>query len=628
MAIVGVIDQDDYGVTFERDDGSQVYLTGDAAKQHAAGFGAPANDAAPMQELPEEEPIQATLYNDIPEQAQQLTDIHPMAMAQAAPATSSNVATDAAAVAAESALQTDEEKVKAGLDAYAAGSGSGGMKHIRPDGSVGDPSQPGGGGAPTGPPQYKYVGGSPGNDAYAVQRGAKHVQVPTARTVVSEGADPMDPRALAARAQLINERGALDDRRLDASIEGFKAAKAEAQTKRLHAFLEQERLEDLHKEREAQAQKARDRVLNVDQEIKEFNIDPNRLFKEKGAWAAVAATIGQALGAYAAILGGGENYAQKIIDGAINRDMRAQEAEYRKLGATRGNLIWEYEQELGDVEQAKLQAKAAKLAAAEAYAEELAAVRGTADAQRAKEDLVLKLREKRIELGEEALRRARGKVKVTESSAMQLPKRPTGPARVRTTDKDKAKWWANQASIAKNKRIVQGDGEDADKDLQTYEGKIRPVVAARSAISNVRKNFAALEKKYSNSAFGVPGINTGGLGTAYQDRDLAKTGEALGFERSKDANTLNQDIDDVVNAATAALEGVATDKDVERIAKAMRGSGSLRELNRHLKKVEKLLTQKKVSIDAAHLRASKRYDSKYKKAAAAEKARLDKEPKP
>ena len=114
MAFRGVIDQDDYGATFERDDGSQIYLTGQQARELAASM-AP----QPQQEIPEEQeprPQQATLYNDIPEQAQELTDIHPMAMAQAAPAQQGVSAGEVAA----SALQTPDERVDAGLNAFGA----------------------------------------------------------------------------------------------------------------------------------------------------------------------------------------------------------------------------------------------------------------------------------------------------------------------------------------------------------------------------------------------------------------------------------------------------------------------------------------------------------------------------
>lgn len=80
----------------------------------------------------------------------------------------------------------------------------------------------------------------------------------------------------------------------------------------------------------------------INEKIHSGAVDPNHLWKEKGAFAQFAAAISMGLGSFGASLTGGPNFAMQIIDNAINRDIRAQEVNldkaFREKDAVRSDL--------------------------------------------------------------------------------------------------------------------------------------------------------------------------------------------------------------------------------------------------------------------------------------------------
>ncbi len=84
--------------------------------------------------------------------------------------------------------------------------------------------------------------------------------------------------------------------------------------------------------------------------------DPQRLFKERGTVASIAAGIGVALGAFGAALTGTRNAALDIINAAIERDLDAQEREIqikREKVNLQGNLIARFERMMGNRQNAR-----------------------------------------------------------------------------------------------------------------------------------------------------------------------------------------------------------------------------------------------------------------------------------
>lgn len=71
------------------------------------------------------------------------------------------------------------------------------------------------------------------------------------------------------------------------------------------------------------AENAQQRAV-LEKDILETNVDPSKFWSDKSAWQQAMGGIAAALGAYSATLSGGPNYAQQIIDKAIDREVDAQ----------------------------------------------------------------------------------------------------------------------------------------------------------------------------------------------------------------------------------------------------------------------------------------------------------------
>lgn len=93
----------------------------------------------------------------------------------------------------------------------------------------------------------------------------------------------------------------------------------------------------------AQAEKERIRKDALDMEMgrldvlqkraRDSKIDPDHVWKQKGAGARIVAILGQALGAFgAAMTGGGENYAAKLVEDMVRSDILAQKEEIQRKG--------------------------------------------------------------------------------------------------------------------------------------------------------------------------------------------------------------------------------------------------------------------------------------------------------
>ena len=88
---------------------------------------------------------------------------------------------------------------------------------------------------------------------------------------------------------------------------------------------------------EAQKKEREDKLLNdintLNEQYRAVEIEPNRIFKNTSTGAKILAAISVGLGAYAAGMTGGRNYAMEIIDSAIENDIQAQKLELQQKGA-------------------------------------------------------------------------------------------------------------------------------------------------------------------------------------------------------------------------------------------------------------------------------------------------------
>ncbi len=125
---------------------------------------------------------------------------------------------------------------------------------------------------------------------------------------------------------------------LDAKGMKFDEQEINATKKAMEEMRESEEAFKVQREARLRAQKEReDKLLNdintLNEQYRAVEIEPNRIFKNTSTGAKILAAISVGLGAYAASMTGGRNYAMEIIDGAIADDIQAQKQKLQQKGA-------------------------------------------------------------------------------------------------------------------------------------------------------------------------------------------------------------------------------------------------------------------------------------------------------
>lgn len=256
------------------------------------------------------------------------------------------------------------------------------------------PTQPDAGGyaAPEPPPQeevtrhFKFVGGTPAIDPRRMQR--EGVPVQTQETV--SGAIPETPEERSDRL----ERQA--NARIDVAVAGeeMKAVAAEriqqaeeARANAVDATIQADQQRRDAEQQLAAAKSAADAkwadIQKENQAAAAQKVDPNRLFHgDNGAAVAISSAIATGLGAFGATLARGQNYAQQIIQSAIDRDVASQTDAIQRRGAAARNAVADYARSYGlTLDEAKLGVKSAQLRYAASLAELNGAKIGTLDAK-------------------------------------------------------------------------------------------------------------------------------------------------------------------------------------------------------------------------------------------------------
>lgn len=224
------------------------------------------------------------------------------------------------------------------------------------------PAQPTGGGGGDQVGSYLmrpvYQPGRPGITREQLQ--AKAGQgVPVAKGSVMETEGGFEPSAdyLEGQADLSIQRRQLAQEAADHAIAQAQQGEADAVADFAYQgrrFQEQQDLTTKLTERvrqdEAQYHQMRDA-------FRTSKPDPQRLFRAKDGGTNVAmvlaAAVAQGLGAFGAALAGTPNFAQQIINSAIDRDIAAQQDEIAVKGAAADNALSDLLRRTGDLDQAK-----------------------------------------------------------------------------------------------------------------------------------------------------------------------------------------------------------------------------------------------------------------------------------
>lgn len=197
--------------------------------------------------------------------------------------------------------------------------------------------------------------GSPGKSKASLEATADQgVATPQTAEVVREGGQIHDPNYLPDMADL-----SIDQRLLNRQVADRQAAGASAESL---AFAEeagraQERVKlenAVAEEAKADAQRAEVEYDTARQEFRNSKIDPNRMFHGPlGTFKLLGTAIAQAAGAYGATLGRTQNFAQQIIQSAIDRDISAQQETIRIRGLDADNALARMTRKLGNQKAAE-----------------------------------------------------------------------------------------------------------------------------------------------------------------------------------------------------------------------------------------------------------------------------------
>jgi hypothetical protein len=141
--------------------------------------------------------------------------------------------------------------------------------------------------------------------------------------------------------------------------------------------------------------------------------------------AAIASAIAQGLGAYAATLGKTENYAARIIDSMIERDIAAQEKELSTKGWAADNALSDMLRSTQDLDQAKAMLRTVQLDYVASERAKTAAASKSAQIQQRAREWDIAEQEKFTRFQEEYLRNSMGKHSARISQEMQYPVAPS-----------------------------------------------------------------------------------------------------------------------------------------------------------------------------------------------------------
>lgn len=216
--------------------------------------------------------------------------------------------------------------------------------------------------APQPGPQAVFAGAKPGETVYKNPDGSIFVETRSAptkggmveksRTVKGGFGENEEYKEVMAQ-NLATEREGL--------ALGVRTALEQAAEER--GFLEEQQRQLVAKQQQQQAQMetikrgVAEKQVAYDIAQSKYNnfseIDQDRIWRKKGTGASILAVIGSALGAFGSALTKTPNFALEIINGAIDRDIRAQEQEIAINRESAQNALADLQRQLGSMDLAK-----------------------------------------------------------------------------------------------------------------------------------------------------------------------------------------------------------------------------------------------------------------------------------
>lgn len=304
--------------------------------------------------------------------------------------------------------------------------------------------------------------------------------------------------------------------------------------------------------------------------------DPDRLFKERGAFGNIASAVAQFMGAYAAIITGSPNFANQILNKKVEQDIDAQMEDFRRGKMKRDGQLQRMADRGMSVEQMRSALRIQQELVLQKEIKAAALSEGTRESKQAAEALLVGRNEMFVKEENEFRTKALGEETVSGDMV-----RPTGPRMKTPLERQlevnkllgaqvEGEFLANGGAPAERAEErgakKQGDLERRRTEFGNRSGVLAP---AANEAQGARDRLMAIKEKYGH----LPGVGTwdvlGPNTTLGEQRQ--KFLSAFGVDMAKAAGEVNQLLDVVEGAAVRANAGAQTEGDVKREAKAMRG---------------------------------------------------------
>lgn len=254
--------------------------------------------------------------------------------------------------------------------------------------------------------------GSAGESQAAQARKAgQGTLTPQSAETIREGGEAFDPSYIPERERISNEQ-----RQLNAQVAQRQSAAAAAETL---AFAEdaaraktRAELEGkIAEEAQADAKQAEIEYDTARQTFRESKVDPNRMFHGPlGSFKLIGSAIAQALGAYGATLGRTQNFAQQIVQSAIDRDIAAQQETIRIRGMDADNALARLTRKLGNQKAAEAVLRSSQGEYAASLYKARAAASKRPEIMEAAQKWDLEEQQRQVELRRQYLQSVQGKV--------------------------------------------------------------------------------------------------------------------------------------------------------------------------------------------------------------------------
>ena len=386
------------------------------------------------------------------------------------------------------------------------------------------------GGLPGGPQMTPYqqraaarisqgvsIPGRPGVDPAKMI--ASGQMVPTGGSVQTTDITPFDEEYATEAGSIARDRARLAQAERDRGIADVERQRTQQTREAEENKIRQQDAQRELVEREQTWKKDESDLNQLLEEQKTKKVDPNRLFGGDRILLGIGAAIARAFGAYAAVLGGTQNFAGQVIDNAIDRDIRAQESELDELGRRSNNALARLERHYGNRQEAKAALEILQRQAVEQQRAELVTATRRADIQQGYQQALLDQRQKQAELLHQMKLGSQGKSATAQQQAFIQPQAAQGGGR-------------RAMSIEERERIV--DEEIKRARFRGEEMSPEQIHQLRMTKAKSGEREGAIQDKWQRTKADKLGSDLAAVADA--EKSLLLYADSIGMKRNPDGS--------------------------------------------------------------------------------------------